>query len=551
MDSIDRGLFRSSTVMVIKKLLFIKSILIALSGLSQSEKNLFVDGRLIDTWNYRDTLELSNTTRNYINDFWANGYLFSDLDSINQDGVYVHKGEKIKLRMSGEETSHSKLLRLATKEVEAKINNGYPFTYLTWDSIRIDNNNLTFKKAIVPGPFIANDSIILLSPIQTKHEFIAMALGIKKGEPFSEKVFRVIPDRLNRVSFLESNQKPDVSFQDGASWTYLDLTESKTGSFEGVLGVLPNQSNGDQMLITGNINLSLMNLFRSGKELDFSWQRFAEESQELNIRYKHPFVLSSDLHFEGNFGLIKQDTSFVNQKSGIATSLFLLNKLEFGMAFDQLIGTVITTNQLEIVEKNYLDFQQTIYSISLSTTRQEITEAKNNFTYRIKLGMGERVISRNLNLPIELYDTVNLKTTNFVIDANSEFQRMINSRMAIFNHFSLAHQSTRQTLDNQLFRLGGLKTLRGFNEQFFFASSYFVSQLEWRLYFEEKSYLFAFYDQGFIKHRSWESPIGLGTGISLNTNAGLLSFALSVGKTRETPFEFTNMKVHFGYLSLF
>jgi hypothetical protein len=78
-----------------------------------------------------------------------------------------------------------------------------------------------------------------------------------------------------------------------------------------------------------------------------------------------------------------------------------------------------------------------------------------------------------------------------------------------------------------------------------------VSQLEWRIFFEEESFLFVFYDQGFLKNNDWKLPIGLGGGFSISTSSGLFSFALAVGKVEKVPFQFTNMKVHFGYLSLF
>jgi len=111
--------------------------------------------------------------------------------------------------------------------------------------------------------------------------------------------------------------------------------------------------------------------------------------------------------------------------------------------------------------------------------------------------------------------------------------------------------ANRQDFSNQLYRIGGLQTLRGFNEQFFFTSSYFISQMEWRLFFEEESYLFAFYDQGFLHTERWQLPLGLGGGFSLLTNSGLFSFALAVGRSQDIPFELANMKIHFGYLSRF
>ena len=543
-------LFDFPSSVVIKKFLFIQLTIAALACSGQNQKNLVLDGVQVETWQHKDTLALVKKATHMVSEFWSSGYLFAGVDSVNYTSIYIHKGDRLDLQVYNSSVYLPELLKIANKEIQAKHNDGYPFATLKWDSIRLTNNFLTLKKVIDLGPYIEYDSIILLSPIKTKRDFIAKTLGMIDGKPFNESTFLSITDRLKQVSFFENKQEPDVSFQGGKAWTYLNLKENKTGSFEGILGVLPNQSTDRSALITGNLNLGLLNLFGSGKEFDFSWQRFGEESQLLDLSYKHPFFLSSNIHVQGAFGLVKQDTSFVTQNFQFITSFFLQDQLEIGLILDQSTGTVLSTDSRRISNRNLQDFRQNVYSISLSRI-EKITQAKKGLSFISKIGVGERNISINPNLPIESYDTIDLKVTNLITEVGVEFQTMVSRRSGIHGDLSLAYQSTAQPISNQFFRLGGLETLRGFNEQFFFASSYIVSQLEWRLYFEERSFFFGFYDQGFLKNEKWVLPAGLGGGFSLNTKAGLLSFALAVGKTKDVPFEFTNMKVHFGYLSRF
>jgi len=535
---------------VIKRLLFIHFSLWTLIGLGQNQ--VFVDGERFSEWTTSDTLELKNKTEDQIRKFWEKGYLFAGLDSIRQTSIFLHRGARIKLaEVDGGTISFSEVVNHANEQLNTKINSGYPFARLWWDSLRLENGRMKYSMNFDNGPLVTNDSIILLSAIDTKRQFIAQMLGMQKGTLFREKDFGAISDRLTRVSFLTAKRPADISFQNGKSWTYLDLEETSTGSFEGVMGVLPNQSTGGKPLITGNLNLSLLNLFRSGKELDFDWERFGQQSQKLDLRYKHPFIAGSKLHFEGQFGLLRQDTSFIGRMVGLRTSFFIADRVGLGFAFEQSTGDVIATNSARIISNNWLDFQQSSYSISVSSTQGKNSTPVNFTNYDLKFGVGERVISMNPNLPVEQYDTVNLRTTNSELTARFEFQRMMNKRTGIYWNATSAHQSNPQLISNQLYRLGGLKTLRGFNEEFFFAASYVTSQVEVRVFFEQESYLFAFYDQGFLKNQAWESPLGLGGGFSLRTNSGLFSFAMAVGKTQNIPFEFANMKVHFGYLSRF
>jgi len=109
---------------------------------------------------------------------------------------------------------------------------------------------------------------------------------------------------------------------------------------------------------------------------------------------------------------------------------------------------------------------------------------------------------------------------------------------------------------NELYRLGGSKQLRGFDEQTVFSDIYNILTLEYRLLLGENSYLAAFGDYGFVRNdlldtNKWDNPIGIGAGLNFETGAGIFGISTAVGKTREIPFNFRNAKIHFGYLSVF
>src|SRR5690606_2752159 len=70
---------------------------------------------------------------------------------------------------------------------------------------------------------------------------------------------------------------------------------------------------------------------------------------------------------------------------------------------------------------------------------------------------------------------------------------------------------------NDLFRLGGLNTLRGFNENFFFVSDYALANLELRITGGGETYFFVFYDQAVLHNTlsgNTDYPLGSGVGMS-------------------------------------
>src|SRR5690606_31577698 len=84
---------------------------------------------------------------------------------------------------------------------------------------------------------------------------------------------------------------------------------------------------------------------------------------------------------------------------------------------------------------------------------------------------------------------------------------------------------------NEFLRLGGLKSIRGFNEKSFYAKAYGYVNVEQRLYFDQRSFLVLFTDFGVLTNsyadQKIDRPFSFGTGINLDTDGGLFSFVFA------------------------
>jgi outer membrane protein assembly factor BamA len=112
-----------------------------------------------------------------------------------------------------------------------------------------------------------------------------------------------------------------------------------------------------------------------------------------------------------------------------------------------------------------------------------------------------------------------------------------------------------QVYTNELYRFGGLNTLRGFNEEELFASTKLVGSFEYRFLTDKNSYAFAFFDQGFYENVAGnyknDHPFGFGAGFSFGTQLGIFSISYAQGKQFDNPILLRNGKVHFGYIAYF
>src|SRR5690606_17463169 len=107
---------------------------------------------------------------------------------------------------------------------------------------------------------------------------------------------------------------------------------------------------------------------------------------------------------------------------------------------------------------------------------------------------------------------------------------------------------------NELYRIGGFESIRGFNEESIYASTYGITSLEYRFVPNEGFYISAFGDYGFIENKTVEiseNLLGVGVGFSFLTQLGVFNLSYAVGKQSDTSFDFKNSKVHFGIVTRF
>jgi len=112
------------------------------------------------------------------------------------------------------------------------------------------------------------------------------------------------------------------------------------------------------------------------------------------------------------------------------------------------------------------------------------------------------------------------------------------------------------TYRNELFRIGGYKLLRGFDEESILAAQYAVCTLEYRYLIGLNSFLFTFVDAGWAKnnvpgYNLNSSFLGLGLGLAFETKAGIFNISYAMGKRDNTNLNFHDAKIHLGYVSFF
>ncbi|MFY0599182.1 MAG: hypothetical protein JXR03_05890 [Cyclobacteriaceae bacterium] len=539
------------------------TFLVTFSSVRAQQHVIYVDSSEVFRGQLATQTQQSYEVNKVLRLLWKQGHLFAKVNSSSQQQTNIEKGavypffiqsfldqDSTQIPLNGRK--QKEVFKTLNDQIAYWSNKGYPFASLKILDIRKEKEGFSADLRLEKGPMITYDTVFLINRVSTSKSYIEKSLDIERGELFNENSYRAIEKTINRLPYLSIAKPPDVAFEKETATIYLDLKERNSNSFEGVVGLLPGQSSGD-LLITGYIDLQLNNLFKSGKAFSLKWNRFAVQSQSLDLDYSHPFFLDTRILFDFDFSLFKQDTTFLNQQVDFAMGSYIGSSGIFKVGYSRSNANLISTDQDFIELNNVIDYKRDTYNLSFGFNNYDYPFGFSQGWKMTSTAMiGQKKIEKNPNIDPQYYDSIIAKSNLLILKLKSKYQKKLYKQLTLYQQIESSLIFNNQLLNNELSRLGGLQSVRGFNENFFFASQYLMSRLEIRQYLERESYFMLFYDQLFFNNTSQRDyPFGLGLGLALSTNNSLFNFAMAVGKSKETAFNFSNAKIHFGYTSRF
>lgn len=420
-------------------------------------------------------------------------------------------------------------------------NSGHPFVSVVVDSSHLYDDDLFVKLDVDPGMYISYDTIKIEPKGILKDQFLSKYLGVEVGKYYDESVVQGIPLRLENLSFIRLNEVNNT-FQLRKSKLTLDLKQKKVNYFDGILGFVPQDEEG-QAEFTGELNLSVKNLFQSAKAIDIHWEKLTTNTQKLEASYLHPIFLGTPLDLFFDFEQLRQDTLFSNRTLQIGFQYYPLPRLKVSASYENKLGNELndTSGQSGNFTIDNYNIGGTIWNLDKkSNPKQGVI-----FDTRVSLGRKE---TQN--------QTEEINSTQYALSANLKMYKKVMKKSVLYLGVSGALIDNQTLYLNDLYRVGGLYSIRGFDEGNFYASTYLYSNIEWRFYTDETSNIFLFYDQAYLEYNIVggefkDSPSGIGMGMQFMTNSGVFQLIYGLGRRDNQAFSFSASKIHFGYTALF
>ena len=537
-----------------------------LGGLAQNLKPLHVKGlnaNYVTRSSAKDSTDALLWSQKTLQRLQKDGYWMASIDAFENTGdqymVEFFQGRKFDglnvnlTHVSGVETFLNRRFlrqqrsikntvdfhRFVESTLELYENNGYPFANLSFDSISMDANSIAFGVRIQKGPSITYDSISVNPEHILKPQFLANYLNLKYNGIYRESDIQNIVSKMNRFQFLDL-RKSEVTYQLNQAKTALEFKTKKVNYFDGILGVVPNRDN-EGIELTGELNLSVKNLLQSAKELEIHWTKLRPGSQLLEAWYYHPVFLGTPLGVRFKFYQIKEDTLYSNQRFNLRFDYAPNSKLNTAFFYESRKG-----NELDDGSELSGDFGINFYGLSAELSdMDDLYFPKSGWKTRMEISVGDK--TDNL---------INSQSTQYRLKANLESYNPLSSISVLYGRISGGHVIGDQLYLNDLFRIGGLKSVRGFDELAIFASKYLQTTAEWRIYFEAQSYLVTFFDLAWTQFEVLDQQTsdhwqGFGAGINMSTANGQFTMLYAFGRNADQSFSFDSSKLHLGYTANF
>jgi outer membrane translocation and assembly module TamA len=544
---------------------------------------------------FKDSSAANSEIANLVRVLRNNGYIATSIDSTVSDSAqfstYIYVGEKFNevsltngnltedlINASGiknyilraKPVPFANLEFIKQRIVQQCENTGYPFTEVWLDSFTVIGNTYSAKVYVEKHELFRYDTLGVLGKTKMKRAFLKNYLGIKLNRPYNESNIKRINQRLNELPFVEVLKPHAIIFDKEKARVNLFLKDRKASDFNFLLGLLPGSS-GQKLLITGEARIRLLSQFGMGEEFFLQWKKLQPKTQELEVRFSYPYLVGLPLGISAKFNLYKRDTTWLDLDGDYGVQYQIIGSNYLKASLKQK-NTIILN-----VDTSYIKANRTLpRNLDISTNEFALEYFLQHLDYRfnptkgyvlqVNSSAGVKKIRKN-NTVASLYDEVAGKNFEYLYDTTRIRSFQCRFGLMIEKYWRLAPRHTIKTsfdgkyfyarliFENEKYRIGGVNSLRGFDDQSIYTPYYGIGNVEYRFLLSKNSYFSAFFNAAVVQDnrtgKTVDFPYGFGAGAAVETKAGIFGITYAMGTQLENKITFRSAKIHIGYVNYF
>ncbi|WP_230080277.1 POTRA domain-containing protein [Winogradskyella marina] len=525
--------------------------------------------KIIDTIGYTETFTSYNDLQSEINllkgKVIRKGYIDTSTEKITKLNDTLFKAHLIlghrinRIRVYFDSTFNVELLKslnynirdgyfeLHINELESNLENlnskiaeqGDPFSTLQLINIsKLNSELLSANLKVVANQKRRIDKILIKGYEQFPKSYLKHFLKLKTGKSFNLNAIKEKVELLNELRFASKIKAPEVLFTQDSTTLYIYVEKTRTNNFDGFLGFGTNE-NTNKIEFDGYLDLRLINNLNYGETLNLFYKSDEIDQQTFNVDADLPYLFGSPIGFQVGLNIFRKDSTFLNAKQYAKINYQVNAQHKVGVGITSTTSTNLLENDTDILN----DYKSNYYTLHYNYMKSQFYDAlfPINFWFDFSSGFGNRT-----------NDLEKQQQNVFTLDTYKIFN--LNNKNSFYTRINGATLTSDNYLDNELFRFGGINSIRGFEENSLVANLYGVLSTEYRYRLSSNIYVHSVLDAAYFENKltdSKEKLFGFGFGLGLLTNAGLFRLNYSSGKTENRQFKLSDSKVHLSLTATF
>ncbi|WP_299115229.1 POTRA domain-containing protein [uncultured Winogradskyella sp.] len=416
---------------------------------------------------------------------------------------------------------------------------GDPFSTLKLKNIRKENEDLISADLhIETNQKRRIDKIVVKGYERFPQSYIKRFLKLKTGQSFNLEDIKAKTEKLQELRFAKEIKAPEVLFTNDSTILYLYTEKTKSNNFDGYLGFGTNE-NTNRIDFDGYIDLRLVNNLNFGESLRLFYKSDEIDQQTFDVKINAPYIFGSPIGLDLGLNIFRKDSTFstTTQQARISYQVNANHRISAG------IKGSVSSDLLDTNSASLDDYTSSYYQIGYNYIKPQYYDPlfPINFWFDINSNFGNRTLNN-----------IEQRQTAFTLETYKIFN--LNNRNSVFLRLTGASLSSDNYLDNELYRFGGINSIRGFEENSLVANLFGVINTEYRYRLSNSIYIHSVIDAAYFENDISDTKnklFGFGFGLGLLTKAGLFKLNYSSGKTENVPFKLSDSKIHVSLTATF
>lgn len=360
--------------------------------------------------------------------------------------------------------------------------------------------------------------------------------------PFNQDIVRTVYNDFEKFRFVSQIKYPEILFTKDSTKIYVYLDKRKTNNFDGFIGFTNNNKN--KLAFNGYLDLTLENALKAGEQLALNWKSDGNNQKTFKASIDLPYLFQSPIGLKAQIYIFKQDSIFQNTKTAIDLGYFVNYNSRIYLGYQSTESSDIqNTNNSSISDYNN-SFLTTNFEYTKLDAENTIFPKKTSLS--LTMGLGKRTTN-------QLTTTFGMNKQAF-ININAMHNFYLNKKNNININYQNYFLKSDSYIINELFRFGGINSIRGFAENSLQANFMTAIVSEYRYILSREMFVHSVLDYGYYQDDSSGfkgSLLGFGLGMGLQTKNGLLKLILANGITKNQEIKFYNTIVTLRYNVVF